>query len=178
MKNTIRLFGIIFLVAFIGFSFVACEGPMGPAGQDGKDGVNGQDGKDGIDGVDGQDGIDGKDAGGANIPADYIGIWDYTSSGNAYTLEITQDGIIILTNTGTNGYYKCTIFNVFPVTNNQATTKDDYPVGYFFYQVAFEIQNSSSVTIGFTYYIILYLHTNKGTMMDNNGIFYTKRQEG
>ena len=35
MKNIIKLFGIIALVAVIGFSVIACEGPAGPKGDPG-----------------------------------------------------------------------------------------------------------------------------------------------
>jgi len=64
MKNTIKLFGIIALVAVIGFSMTACEafeGPMGPQGEhghNGQDGLPGEQGPqgEGAQGVPGQDG--------------------------------------------------------------------------------------------------------------------------
>jgi hypothetical protein len=48
MKQTIKLFGIIAIVAIVGFSFAACgdaeQGPAGPKGDTGAAGPQGQDG--------------------------------------------------------------------------------------------------------------------------------------
>jgi hypothetical protein len=85
MRNLIRLFGLIALVAVIGFSFAACG-----EGADGKDGV---DGKDGTDGTDGTPGADGGMI--PYIPAEsgLLGtVWDQGGSVPYQTLIISGDG--------------------------------------------------------------------------------------